>query len=59
MLVLIGVVVVRASQLVQRKSVLEHPLLQALPLVSAGLITVLGGWVVFWTLLQFNLFELG
>jgi len=58
-LVLIGIIVVRASQLAQRRSLLNHPFFQALPLASAGLITLLGGWVVFWTLLQFNLFELG
>lgn len=58
-LVLIGIIVVRASQLLQRRSVLDHPLFQALPLLSAGLITLLGGWVVFWTLLQFDLFKLG
>ncbi len=58
-LVLIGILVVRASRLFQRQSAVRHPVIQALPLASAGLITLLGGWVVFWTLIQFDLFQIG
>lgn len=53
-LVVIGLLVVRASRLLQRRALSDHPLIRVLPLVSAGLITLLGGWVVIWTLIQFD-----
>lgn len=54
-LVAIGLLVVRASRLLGQRQVDRHPLLTLLPLASAALITVLGAWVVVWTLLQFDL----
>lgn len=58
-LVIIGLLVVRASRLVQNRKLAEHPLLRLLPLGSAFLITLLGGWVVIWTLLQFEVLRFG
>ncbi len=53
-LVFIGILVVRASRLIRTTSLQESGWLQILPLGSAALITVLGAWVVVWTLLQFQ-----
>lgn len=53
-LVAIGIVVVRASGEVRRRIGERSPALLALPVVSSVLITVLGLWVVVWTLLQYN-----
>jgi ABC-type nickel/cobalt efflux system permease component RcnA len=58
-LVVIGLLVVRASRLAQRRTLSEHPLLRVLPLGSAALITLLGAWVVVWTLLQFEVLRFG
>lgn len=58
-LVIIGLLVVRASRILQRRNLAEHPLLRLLPLGSAALITLLGGWVVVWTLLQFDVLRFG
>lgn len=58
-LVLIGILVVRASRMLKRQNLAEHPAIRLLPLASAGLITLLGGWVVVWTLLQFQVLQFG
>ena len=58
-LVVIGLMVVRASTLLQRRNLAGHPMLQLMPLGSAALITLLGGWVVVWTLLQFDVLRFG
>jgi nickel/cobalt transporter (NicO) family protein len=58
-LVLIGVLVVRASRLLQRTGIRESGVLLILPLGSAVLITLLGAWVVVWTLLQFQVLKFG
>jgi len=58
-LVVIGLLVVRASRLLQRQKLTDHPLLRLLPLGSAALITLLGAWVVLWTLLQFDVLRFG
>ncbi|MBX3180041.1 MAG: sulfite exporter TauE/SafE family protein [Candidatus Hydrogenedentes bacterium] len=54
-LVIIGLLVVRASQSMRQRQIAAHPLFQLLPLGSAALITLLGGWVMVWTLLQFDI----
>ncbi len=58
-LVFIGLLVVRASRVLQRRKLADHPLLRLLPLGSAALITLLGAWVVVWTLLQFDVVRFG
>lgn len=58
-LVVIGLLVVRASRLLQRQKLTDHPILRLLPLGSAALITLLGTWVVVWTLLQFDVLRFG
>ncbi len=58
-LVVIGLLVVRASRLLQRQKLTDHPILRLLPLGSAALITLLGAWVVVWTLLQFDVLRFG
>ena len=58
-LVVIGLLVVRASRLLQRQKLTDHPLQRLLPLGSAALITLLGAWVVLWTLLQFDVLRFG
>ena len=58
-LVIIGLLVVRASRILQQRKLADHPLLRLLPLGSAALITLLGGWVVVWTLLQFDVLRFG
>jgi ABC-type nickel/cobalt efflux system permease component RcnA len=58
-LVVIGLLVVRASRLLQQRKLVDHPLLRLLPLGSAALITLLGTWVVVWTLLQFDVLRFG
>lgn len=58
-LVGIGIVVVRGAQMM-RKNVGERPaVLLVLPVVSSAFITVLGGGVVFWTLVQYGIIGLG
>lgn len=58
-LVIIGLLVVRTSRLLQARKLTNHPLLQVMPLGSAALITLLGAWVVVWTLLQFDVLRFG
>ena len=53
-LVALGIAVVRASGEVRRRIGERSPLLLALPVVSSVLITVLGLWVVLWTLIEYN-----
>lgn len=53
-LVALGIAVVRASGEIRRRIGERSPLLLGLPVVSSVLITVLGAWVVVWTLLQHN-----
>jgi len=58
-LVAIGILVVRASRFARASALKQSGLLQVLPLGSAALITVLGTWVVVWTLLQFDVLRFG
>jgi len=53
-LVAIGIAVVKASGRIRKAIGERSPVLLALPVVSSVLITILGLWVVLWTLLQFN-----
>ncbi len=53
-LVAVGIAVVRASGEIRKRIGERSPLLLGLPVVSSVLITVLGAWVVLWTLLQHN-----
>lgn len=53
-LVAIGIALVRTGGAVRKRMGEKHPLLLVLPVFSAVLITLLGGWVVIWTLIQFN-----
>jgi nickel/cobalt exporter len=53
-LVGIGIVVVRTAGAVRERTKSRPGFLLALPVFSSALITVLGGWIVFWTLIQFE-----
>ncbi len=53
-LVAIGIVVVRTAGAVRERTKSRPGILLALPVFSSALITVLGGWIVFWTLIQFE-----
>ena len=53
-LVAIGIAVVKASGRIRKAIGERSPVLLALPVLSSVLITILGLWVVLWTLLQFN-----
>jgi len=53
-LVAIGIAVVKASGRIRKAIGERSPVLLALPVLSSILITILGLWVVLWTLLQFN-----
>jgi len=53
-LVAIGIIVVRTAGAVRERTKSRSGILLALPVFSSALITVLGGWIVFWTLIQFE-----
>lgn len=53
-LVALGIAVVRASGEIRKRMGERSPYLMALPVASSVLITILGFWVVVWTLLQHN-----
>jgi ABC-type nickel/cobalt efflux system permease component RcnA len=53
-LVVIGIAIVRAGGAVRKRFGERQTLLLALPVFSSILITLLGAWVVVWTLIQFN-----
>jgi len=53
-LVAIGIIVVRTAGAVRERTKARPGILLALPVFSSALITVLGGWIVFWTLIQFE-----
>ncbi len=53
-LVAIGIIVVRTAGAVRERTKSRPGILLALPVFSSALITVLGGWIVFWTLIQFD-----
>ena len=57
-LVAIGIAVVKASGRIRKAIGERSPILLALPVVSSVLITILGLWVVVWTLLQFNVINI-
>lgn len=58
-LVTVGVLVVRGAQAVRRRAGEQGHIFLVLPVVSAAFITVLGGAVVLWTLIQYGLLDLG
>ncbi len=53
-LVAIGIIVVRTAGAVRERTKSRPGIILALPVFSSALITVLGGWIVFWTLIQFE-----